>query len=69
MEHMDEDGYINGIQSAVKFSFFAKFHVHSSAPSKWKIAKLFEAIEQKLKHLNLSYVNGKINFDISKSQA
>lgn len=32
---MDEDGYINGIQSAVKFSFFAKFHVHSSPSSKW----------------------------------
>lgn len=36
MKHMAEDGYINDIKSAVEFSFFAKFHVHSSHPEKDK---------------------------------
>lgn len=36
-KHMVGDGYISDIESAVKFSFFAKLHVHSSRPENEKV--------------------------------
>lgn len=36
-KHMVGDGYISGIESAVKFSFFAKLHVQSSRPENEKV--------------------------------